>query len=92
MSIHGVVRLVPYNMNMYSLVMSETPTGDFDLDRLVLLCEADIARREYEQERREMLAAEAEELERIEQIRYLRRTGQEFPDWALRFIACYGEV
>ncbi|OZD60797.1 hypothetical protein CH263_20100 [Rhodococcus sp. 06-1059B-a] len=72
--------------------MSETPTDEFDLDRLVLLCEADIARREYEQERREMLAAEAEEREKIEQIRHLRRTNQELPDWALHFIACYGDV
>lgn len=72
--------------------MSETPTDEFDLDRLVLLCEADIARREYEQERREKIAAEAEEREKIEQIRRLRRTGQKLPDWALHFIACYGEV
>lgn len=72
--------------------MSETPTDEFDLDRLVLLCEADIARREYEQERREMLAAEAEERVTIAQIAEMRRTGRELPEWALHFIACYGEV
>lgn len=92
MSIHDLVRLAPYSLNMYRRVMSETPTDEFDLDGLVLLCEADIARREYEQERREMFAAEAEEREMVEQIRHMRRTGQDLPEWALHFIACYGQV
>ena len=70
--------------------MSETPIDEFD--RLILLCEADIAHREYEQERRQMLAAEAEEREMVEQIRHMRRTGQDLPEWALHFIACYGPV
>ncbi|MDV7991604.1 hypothetical protein [Rhodococcus sp. IEGM 1374] len=69
--------------------MTETQSDAFDFDDLVLRAEADIARREYEQERRELLDAEAEEREAIEQIADLRRTGRELPDWALDFIARY---
>lgn len=72
--------------------MSETAFEDFDADTLALQFEADIARREYEQERQEMLQAEAEERDTIAQIAEMRRTGEELPDWALHFIACYGDV
>lgn len=43
--------------------MTTTQSDAFDYDDLVLRAEADIARREYEQERRELLDAEAEERE-----------------------------
>ncbi|OZC83452.1 hypothetical protein CH282_16000 [Rhodococcus sp. 06-418-1B] len=59
---------------------------------LILQFEAEIARREYEQERQEMLQAEAEERDTIAKIAEIRRTGEELPDWALHFIACYGDV
>lgn len=63
--------------------MTTTQSDAFDYDDLVLRAEADIARREYQQERQHLLDAEAEEREAIEHIADMQRTGQQLPAWAL---------
>ncbi|MBY6413321.1 hypothetical protein HQ346_16625 [Rhodococcus sp. BP-252] len=66
--------------------MTTTHTDPFDFAALIATAEADLARREGERERRELLDAEAEEREALAQIAELQRTGRELPVWAFEFL------
>lgn len=66
--------------------MTTTHTDPFDFADLIAAAEADLARRECERERRELLDAEAEEREALAQIAELQRTGRELPVWAFEFL------